>query len=72
MYGIDVNMVNLKHECAMLPTVCKIGEPGGPREVTLMSTISDSFAALEPVAAAMMREVRTSVKIYLTVPVRTD
>ena len=71
MYKDDVNMVKLTHELAMLSTVCKVGEPGCPRDIARMSTIKDALQCLDTVAAAMVSEVRTLVNIYLTVPVTT-
>ena len=62
-------MVKLTHKLTMLPTVCKVGEPGCPRDITRMSTIKDALQCLDTVAAAMVSEVRTLVKMYLTVPV---
>lgn len=73
MYSEDIDFKKLHHELAMLKSLCKVGEVGGPSKVTSMATVVDALQSLKnnPVAAAMVSELIKLVNIYLTVPVTT-
>lgn len=73
MYSKDIDLKKLTHELAMLKTLCKVGEVGGPSKMTTIATVIDALQSLEnnPVAAAMVSQLMKLIKIYLTVPVTT-
>ena len=74
LYCCDIDFDKLKVQLQMLPTLCQVGSTGGPKEVTMISTITDAMlcANTSVIAKSMLSEVNKLLQLFLTIPVTAE